>query len=142
MIASDVELAVYKWAKGNVRISAVTAGQIHFFVPGQTPPFPLLTIESAGGPASFTEAQIQETIITLACWAKKNDKASSAKLASVVMTEAFKLYRGPVTVDVPGALVTLQGANPGGAIWFPDPDAGYARHVVSATFTTTAIATA
>lgn len=140
LVAADLELAVYKWAKANTAISTAVNGQIHFEVPGTTPPFPLLTIETAGGTISVTEALIEEVIITFSCWGKAHDKATTARVASVVRTEAFNLYRSPVTVTAAGSNVTLHGAEVSGAIWIPDPDAGYARHVVSATFTTTSIA--
>jgi hypothetical protein len=151
LIAADVELAALKWAKGNSAISNAVNGQIHFEVPSVTPPFPLITVERSGGVAAstsdlasgfafLTEALIEESILTFSCWAKPFDKASSARVASVLMTQAFNLYRAPVSVTAGGALVTLHGANVSGAIWAPDPDAGFARHVVSTVFTTTSTA--
>lgn len=135
LVAADIELAILKWAKGNTPISEAVRGQVHFEVPGTTPPFPLLTVESVGGSASNTEALIDETVISFSCWAKPYDKATSARVAAVVRTEAFNLFRSPVTVVSGGASVTLHGAAVGGAIWLPDPDAGFARHNVDVTFT-------
>ena len=152
LIAADIELAVMKWCKGNMAINNAVNGQIHFEVPGTTPPFPLITLSRDGGVASFrnatsgstsvTEALIDEALVTFSCWAKKYDKSTSARVAAVLVTEAFNLYRSPVTLTAGSASVTLHGAEVGGAIWVPDPDAGYARHVVSVVFTTTAIAAA
>lgn len=142
LIASDIELAVFRWAKANTNISTAVNGQVHFEVPGTTPPFPLITIEVAGGFGSVTEALIEESIFTISCWARPYDKATSARVASVVRTEAFNLYRSPVTVTAGAASVTLHGAEVSGVLWVPDPEAGYARHVVSATFTTTSTAVA
>jgi hypothetical protein len=142
LVAADVELAVLKWCKGNSRINAAVHGQVHFEVPGSTPPFPLLTISSAGGTASVTEALIDESIISFSCWGKPFDKAATARVAAVVRTEAFNLFRSPVSVIAGGASVTLHGAAVGGALWLPDPDAGFARHVVDAVFTTTSRAVA
>lgn len=142
LIASDVELAVLKWAKANPEIQGAVGGQVHFEVPSSTPPFPLLVITTAGGTASTTEALIDETTVSFSCWAKPYDKATSARVAAVVRTAAFNLFRSPVTVVAGGASVTLHGAAVGGSVWLPDPDAGYARYVVDAVFTTTSRAVA
>jgi hypothetical protein len=142
LVAADIELAVLKWCKQNTRINSAVRGQVHFEVPGSTPPFPLLTISAAGGTTSVTEALIDETTISFSSWGKPFDKAATARVASVVRTEAFNLFRSPVTVIAGGASVTLHGANVGGVLWVPDPDAGYARHVVDAVFTTTSRAVA
>jgi len=142
LIASDIELAALKWAKANTAIAAVVHGQVHFEVPGTTPPFPLITLSLAGsGFPIASEALIERALISFSCWAKPFDKATSARVAAVLRTEAFNLYRAPVTVTVPGAAVTLHGADVDNGIWDPDP-AGYARHVVDVVFTTTTRAAA
>lgn len=142
LIAADIEFAVWKWAKGNTNISAAVDGQIHFDIPGKTPPFPLITIRRIGGGPLTLEALIDDGAIQFSCWGKPNDKATTARVAAVVTTEAFNLYRSPVTVEAQGASVTLHGAQTGGALWLPDPETGNAQHVVDAVFTTTSTAAA
>ena len=140
MVAADIELAVWKWAKADSSVSASVNGQIHFEVPGKTPPLPLITLYRIGGAAQYGEALIDDAGISFSCWGKPNDKASTARVAAVLRTAAFNLYRAPAQILLGSTLVTLHGAQVGGALWIPDPETGGARHVVDVVFTTTSVA--
>lgn len=135
LVAGDVELAVFQWAKGDARINAVVNGQIGFQLPNSTPPLPYLAIEMVSETAQNVDGLILDTRLQFSCWAKSFDKATASALARAVQTSAHKMI--PTDFVVPQGVVTLHGAAVDQVLWLPEAGVANTRYTVDVIVTST-----
>lgn len=136
LVAGDVELAMYLWAKTNARILAALGqgGQIGFELPNNTPPLPFLSLDKISETTLGSDGLILTTRIQFSCWAKTSDKASASALALAVTTEAHNL--SSTLIPTPQGLTTLHGASVDQTVWVPD-NTKTARYTVDVIVTST-----
>jgi hypothetical protein len=130
----NVTKALRDYLRADTGVSALVGNRVFFGIPDRVA-FPLVTVTRVAGGQDAGEAPIDRPIMQLDCWGIPGNGASAEDTANAVKS-ALEAIKGRTSLN---ADCVAFGASVMGAPFFPDPETGQPRVVLTVDMTAHAV---